>query len=76
MHNCNRRERDVGGIEATVKLWLGQAPSSTPPATQGLGAWGEFAKARPSYARRAAKTVIEITGWVFGLSKRWANCGD
>jgi hypothetical protein len=46
-------------------LWPGQAPSSTPPATQGLGAWGEFAEARPSYAGRAANTVIEITGWVF-----------
>jgi hypothetical protein len=37
---------------------------------------GGVRQGRPSYARRAAKTVIEITGWVFGLSKRWANCGD
>ena len=62
MHNCNRRERDVGEIEATVKLWLGQAPSSTPPATQGLGAWGKLAEARPAYSAPACGSVTPITG--------------
>jgi hypothetical protein len=54
MHKRNWRERNVGGIGATVKLWPGQAPSRTPPATQGLGAGGELAEAEHSTARRRA----------------------
>lgn len=47
-------------------LWPGHAPSSSPPATQGLGAWGEFAEAHPFYGQRAANSVTEITGVTFG----------
>jgi len=48
-------------------LWPGQAPSSTPPATQGLGAWGEFAEAHLFLRASCCEHVIEITEWVFAF---------
>jgi hypothetical protein len=62
MHKRNWRERNVGGIGATVKLWPGQAPSRTPPATQGLGAGGELAEAEPFYSASTCGSVTPITG--------------
>ena len=62
MHNFNRRERNVGGIGATVKLWPGHAPSSSPPATQGLGAWGgNRAEAHHTYSASTYGSVTPIT---------------
>ena len=57
MHKRNWRERNVGGIGATVKLWPGQAPSRTPPATQGLGAGGGNSQ-RPSYSTARRRAVV------------------
>jgi hypothetical protein len=37
---CNWRARDVGRVRAIIKSWPGHAPSSSPPATQGLGGTG------------------------------------
>jgi hypothetical protein len=66
-HKIRARANDL--LWSTV-LWPGHAPSSSPPATQGLGAWGEFAEAHFPYAYRAANTVTEITGVVVDLSMR------